>query len=122
MQEFDLITYMGSMTGYTFTREQLEGIVTNRGLGDVTSFSELTLKDRNLMLADMLFIIYTTPTSTGSVSKQHGDYSVTVGAMQITDKDNIYKLMTALYSNPEQELNQTLATYQGGVCWINEFD
>jgi hypothetical protein len=122
MEEFDIITYMANMTGFTFTREQLSHIAAERGTSSVTALSELTREQKNLMLADMLFIIFTSYSTTGSTSKSHGDYTLTVGAKTITDKDDIYKLMTALYANPDQELNQVLSSYQGGVSWIDEYD
>jgi hypothetical protein len=120
--QFDLIKYMANMTGYSFTREQLEHIALNRGTLGIEHFHDLTLRDKNLMLADMLFIIYTSPTSSGAITKQHGDYSVTIGSAQIGDKDKLYKLIDALYKNPDKELNQLLADSQGGLSWLTEYD
>jgi hypothetical protein len=113
---------MSNMTGYTFEREALEQIALNRGVSEITDFAELTTRQKNLVLADMLFIIFTSYSNSGSSTKQHGDYSVTVGAKIITDKADIYKLMTALYENPDSELGDVLSENQGGVRWINEFD
>jgi hypothetical protein len=113
---------MSNMTGYTFERGQLENIAMNRGVSNVKSFSDLTVRDRNLLLADMLFVIITSPSSTASVSKQHGDYSTTVGSVRIENQDALRKLMTALYSNPDKELNDILTSYQGGVFWVHEID
>lgn len=122
MMQFDIITYMSNMTGFTFERTALEQIAMNRGVSEINDFVELTTRQKNLILADMLFIIFTSYSNTGSTSKQHGDYSVTIGAKIITDKTDIYKLMTALYQNPDSELGEVLSSYQGGVQWINEFD
>jgi hypothetical protein len=107
------------MTGYQFTKEQLKQIAIDRGVYGISDLSELTLRARNLMLADMLFIIFTSYTNSGSTTKSHGDYSVTIGAKQITDKADIYKLMTSLYENPEQEVYQAISNLSGGCQWLD---
>jgi hypothetical protein len=70
----------------------------------------------------MLFIIITSPSSGGSITKQHGDFSVTIGASSITNISELRKLMLALYDNPDKELNELVSTSQGGVGWIQEYD
>jgi hypothetical protein len=120
---FDIYDYVANaLTGYTFTEKQIKYIVEDRGLINVTSSSEISRRDKNLVIADLLFIIYTSPSSSGQITRQHGDYSVTIGSTQITDKDDIYKLLMAIHSNPDEELSVILSSAQGGASWINEID
>jgi hypothetical protein len=120
MTEFNIITYMQSMTGYDFSdREQsLLQIAVNRGVAGATDISQLTNRDKNLMLADMLFLIYTAG-SGGTVTKSHGDFSVTVSAKTITNLEDIYRLMMNLYQNPDQELFQAMAASQNTCTWMD---
>jgi hypothetical protein len=118
----DIVTYLSNLTGYSFTKEQILSVAYNRGFDEETDITTLTLRDRNLLLADLLFIIFTSPSSSGALTKQHGDYSVTIGSTQITDKADICKLMNALYENPDKELGQILSSYTGGVYWVDEKD
>ncbi len=120
--QFDLITYMANMTGFTFERGQLENIAMNRGVQDVMFLSDLTQRDKNLLLADMLMVIITSPSKTASVTTQHGDYSTTIGSVTIDNTDELRKLMIALYQNPDAELSEIMASYNGGVSWVQEFD
>jgi hypothetical protein len=113
---------MSDMTGYTFRRGALERIARERGTINAESIDEISTRQKNLMLADMLFVVLTSPDSTSSITKQHGDYSTTIGSMKITEKDDIRELMNALYNNPDSELNQILTSYQGGVRWVQEYD
>lgn len=98
MIQFDILSYMSSLTGFTFEKSVLERIALERGVEEVSSLEELSQKDRDLLLADLLFIIYTSPTQSPSISKKHGSFSLTIGSQYISDKKNIYELMNKLYS------------------------
>jgi hypothetical protein len=119
MEDFDIITYMGNMTGFDFKRPVLEQIAVKRGVRNVSDYSELSRREENLILADLLFVIFTSPSTSGSTTKSHGDFSVTVGAATMTDKSDIYKLMMNLYQNPDQELHAAMADLQGGCQWLD---
>lgn len=98
MAKFDIIDYVANkLTGYTFTRKQLEYVVMDRGLQNVTDVTELTQRDKDLLTADCLRIIYTTPTQTSSQSDSHGDYTRSRGSQYISDKKRIYEWMLGLY-------------------------
>jgi hypothetical protein len=117
---FDIITYLANMTNFSFTRAQIEQIAMTRGISNVDNFADLKLRDRNLALADMLFLIFTSYSSTGGTTKSHNGFTLTIGASSIADKSDIYNLMTKLYKNPEQELNQVIISAKGGCNWVNE--
>lgn len=94
---FSIIRYMSSLTGFTFDEAVLERIAIERGVDKAEDFSDLTQKDRDLVLADLLFVIFTSPSETASLTKKHGQFSQTIGSQVITDKDDIYDLMMRLY-------------------------
>ena len=96
--QFDIIDYVANaLTGFTFTRKQVTYIVLARGLQDVTDLAELTQRDKDLLTADCLRIIYTTPSQTGNNSWSHGDATETQGGIGITDKRQLYQYMVGLY-------------------------
>lgn len=116
--KFDIIDYAANaLTGFTFTRKQVEYVVLSRGLQDVTDMSQLSERDKDLLTADLVRIIYTTPSQVGSTTKSHGDSTLTEGAMYISDKRQLYQWMMSLYSkwgeNPFPE------ELEGGVSWID---
>ena len=89
---------MSSLTGFVFDKPVLERIAQERGVTEVTSLEQLTQRDRDLILADLLFVIYTSPTQTSSISKKHGSFQLTIGSQYISDKRHIYELMNKLYA------------------------
>lgn len=109
---------MGSLTGYHFEKSVLERIALERGVSNVKSLEELTQKDRDLILADMLFILYTSPTQTASLTKQHGSFSQTIGSQYISDKRNIYELMNKLYAKWGDPKLDDVTDTAGGLSWI----
>lgn len=114
---FDIIAYMGSMTGYSFERSVLEAIALKRGVADVGSYGELGQRREDLLRADMLFYIYTSPTQSASESASHGDFSRSRGTQSITDKRNIYRIMMGLYRKWGED--PMGGEDPGGVCeWV----
>lgn len=118
MIQFDIIAYMGSLTGYTFDRPVLERIALERGVQDAVSLEELSQRDRDLILADMLFVLYTSPTQTASLTKQHGAFSQTIGSQYISDKRNIYELMNKLYAKWDDPKLEDISDTAGGLAWL----
>lgn len=98
MPQFDIIDYAANaLTGFTFSRKQVEYAVMSRGLSDVTDITELAQRDKDLLTADLLRIIYTTPSQSSSQSWSHGDASESEGGQYISDKKQIYQYMIGLY-------------------------
>lgn len=119
--KFDIIDYVANaLTGYTFNRKQVEYIVMGRGLSDVNDLGQLTQRDKDLLTADLLRIIYTTPSQTGSYTKSHGDYTNSEGAQTITDKAFVRDWMMGLYKKYGE--NPFPEEIEGGLSWINEYD
>lgn len=116
MAAFDIIEYMGSLVGYPVSEASLERIARERGLTEVSDWTEISRRQRNLVIADILFVLFTSPSNTGSVTKSHGDFTLTVGGVILTDKSDMYDLMMKLYNNPDNELYELLDDV-GGCEW-----
>ena len=100
--------YVGSLITYPIPSAAVDRIMEERGLNEIEDWADVTRRTRNLVIADLLFAMFTAPSNTGSKSRQHGDFSITIGGVIITDKNDIYALMMKLYQNPEQELWEAL--------------
>ena len=118
MAGFDIIRYMSSLTGYVFDDAVLERIALERNVAEVGSFSEITDKDKDLLTADLLFVLYTSPSKSASISKKHGQFSMSIGGQTITDKDGIYNLMLRLYQKWEDHKVEELESIGGGLEWM----
>lgn len=98
MIQFDIIDFVAyGLTGFTFDRKQIEYIVMARGLADVSDITELTQRDKDLLTADCLRLIYTTPSQGSSKTWSHGDATETDGGQYIADKKQLYTYMIGLY-------------------------
>lgn len=117
--QFDIITYMSTLTGFTFEKSVLERIAMERGVSGVTDYNQLEQKEKDLMLADMLLVIYTSPYQTSSLTKQHGAFTQTIGSQIITDKKGMFNLMTALYRKWNDAKLEIVNQMDGGLQWIN---
>lgn len=114
---FNVIEYLGSLIGYPVPEKAVRRIATERGLTDVTDWTDISRRDRNLVIADMLMVLFTSPSNTGSKTRQHGDFSVTIGGTIITDKNDIYSLMMKLYEKPDAEIWENMKDV--GTCqWM----
>ena len=118
MASFDIIRYMSSLTGYVFDDAALERIALERNVAGVASFSEITDKDKDLLTADLLFVLYTSPSQSASFSKKHDQFSQSVGSQTITDKDGIYDLMMRLYTKWQDPKAEELESMGGGLEWM----
>lgn len=118
MASFNIIRYMSSLTGYVFDEAVLERIALERGVSEITDFADLTQRDKDLVLADMLLVLFTSPSQTASLSKKHGQFSQTIGSQIIYDKDDLYDLMMRLYKKWGDPLAEELADMGGGLEWI----
>lgn len=109
MAEFNIINYMRGLTGYVFREDVLRRIAVERGVENATSIEDIDRRSRNLMIADMLMVLFTSPNNSGTKTKSHGDFTLTIGGQIITDKNDIYALMMRLYDNPDEELYEAIA-------------
>lgn len=119
MAGFDIVRYISSLTGFVVDKSVCERIAMERGVSDVTYFSQLEQKQKDLLLADLLYYIYyLSPNSSASISNKHGDYTQTVGSQTINDKEDIYNTMILLYRKWNDNKLETVEAMGGGLQWL----
>jgi hypothetical protein len=115
--EFDIYKYIEGLTGFVFDKTVIERIALDRGVSEVTSYDELTQRDKDLLRADLLYTAYCSPNMMANHTHQHGSYSKTVGAQTI-NRDELYQIFMGIYKKyGEDELLDGIA---GRVKWIDE--
>ena len=116
-----IINYLSGLTGFVFDKSVLNRIAEERGVALATSLSELTQKQRDLCLADELFVIYTGPKSTASSTNQHGSYTHIVGSQSMNDNKYIYNAMVKIYTTYGETAKLALIPDADGFMeWTNE--
>lgn len=101
--EFDLLQYMSGLTGFTFDKAVLVRIALERGVDQVTSFSELTKRDRDLITADLLLTAYLSPNIWASFDQSHGSYKKGIGSQTMYNKEEILDYLRGIYEEYEDE-------------------
>lgn len=115
--EFDIYKYIEGLTGFVFDKTVIERIALDRGVSEITSYDELTKRDKDLLLADLLYTAYCSPNMMASHTHQHGSYSKTVGA-QTVNRDEMYRIFMGIYRRYDEE--EILEGISGRVKWIDE--
>ena len=98
MENFNIIDYLSGLTAYIFDKSVLVTIARDRGVADIQTYEELKQKQKDLLLADLLFKVYIGANSSASYSQSNGNSKIAVGSQTINDKTSIYNTMYSLYS------------------------
>ena len=108
---FDIIDYMSGLTAFVFDKAVLANVAMERGVSNVTSFEELTLKDKDLLRADLLYTAYCSPSTWGSHTQSHGSYTKSVGSQQLTseDKERLFNLFYSIYRKYDDDKLEEIA-------------
>lgn len=117
-EDFNILEYISGLTGFSFDKAVLKRIAMERNVMEVTSLNDIDQKTRDLITADLLFVIYMSPTSTPSMTKQHGAYSFTVGSQTINSKKDIYNLLVYLYRKWDDDKLEAVEDSDGGLQWL----
>lgn len=120
MDEFNIIEYLEGLTAFVFDKAVLKRVALERGVSKITSYEDLTQKDRDLLQADLLFVIYTSPNYTASLTNQHGTYTQTIGSQRYDTKKDVYNVMIGLYEKWDDEKLGQLVSSE--TVWVNEYD
>lgn len=120
MASFDIIQYMASLTGFNFERSVLERIAFERDVRECADIKDVTPKQKDLLTADLLFMIYTSPSQSASWSKKHGQFSQSMGSQTITDKSNLYDYMLYLYKKWDDPKLEEVESLDAGLTWLSE--
>lgn len=98
------------MTGFVFDKAVLTRIALDRGVAEVTEYSVLTKRDKDLLTADLLLTAYLSPTTWASFSQSHGSYKKGVGTQSMYNKQEIYDYLYNIYREYEDEKLEELDT------------
>ena len=115
--EFDIYKYIEGLTGFVFDKTVIERIALDRGVSEITSYDELTQRDKDLLRADLLYTAYCSPNMMASHTNQHGAYTKTFGA-QTVNRDELYQIFMGIYRRYDEE--EILEGIGGRVRWIDE--
>lgn len=119
---FDILEYMSGMTGYVFDKAVLQRIALDRGVFSVTSVDELTQKDKDLLLADMLYTAYLSPSIWASYNQSHGSFKRGVGgqSMYSYDKELVKSYFKSIYKRYNDDKSNLIEdTNSGQMTFIS---
>lgn len=97
MATFDIIEYMSGLTGFVLDESNLRTIALERGVLEVTEYTQLTQRDKDLLKADILLTVVLAGNNIPSFQHQHGQFSTSTGQQNIKDKDTIINILRNLY-------------------------
>lgn len=117
-EEFDIYEYLSGLTGFSFDKAVLKRIAMRRGVTGATSIDDIDQRMEDLLTADLLFTAYVSPTSTASITKQHGAFSQTIGSQTINDKDDIYNMFISLYRKWDDDKLEEAEAVGASVQWL----
>lgn len=95
--EFDILQYMSGLTGFTFDKAVLVRIALERGVDNVTAFSQLEKRDIDLLTADLLLTAYLSPNIWSSFEQSHGSYKKGIGSQTMYNKEEILDYLRGIY-------------------------
>lgn len=117
MGTFDIIEYLSGLTGFVLDKSVLKRIAIERDVENITSYGQLDNRMRDLLLADLLFVILLSPDVMASYSLQHGQFKQSIGSQTINNRDDLYELMSSLYKKWGDEKLDTIPS-MGNLTWM----
>lgn len=121
MNTFDIIEYLSGITMFTFDKAVLKRIALDREVQDVSDYSELDEKTKELLRADLLFAAYFSPNVWASSTHSHGSYTKTIGSQTIysEDKERLYNTFVSIYKKYEDpKLEGVEALDSSNLQWL----
>lgn len=120
MEHFDIIEFISGMTSYVFDKAMLSRIAIERGVSGVTAYSSLTVKDKDLIKADLLYEAYLSPSIMASASQSHGNYTNSIGSQQTYEvhRERLYNIFTSIYKKYDDPKLDELICNEGTLQWI----
>lgn len=121
MGSYSIIDYMAGLTGYSLDRQVLQRIAVDRHIHAELCPTDLTQRQKDLLLADILFVIYMSPNSLPSRSHQHGQFSMSVGQQTLGNRQDAFDMMRRLYAKwGDDKLD--LVPDTSAIEWVEEHD
>ena len=122
MSYFDPIKFLSGLTSYIFDIDTLRNVAYTRGISDYTEYSQLTEEMRALVTADLLFVIYSSPNSTATISLKHGNFSKGIGSQTYNNKGEILSVMRKIYTKYNDEYHLSFLPDEVTTQWIDDND
>ena len=114
----EVIDYMSGLTQFTFDKDVLNRVAKDRGVENDTDTSNWDRRTKDLITADLLLAAYLSPTVWASYSSKHGNYSRSVGAQTMYNRDQIYNYLIGIYKRYDDPMLDQLG--EGGtVSFLN---
>jgi hypothetical protein len=110
MAAFDIIEYMSGLTGFVLDESSLKTIALERGVSEVTEFTQLTQRDKDLLRADILLTVVLAGDNIPSFQRQHGQFSTSTGQQTIKSKDDIIDILRNIYGKYKDEKLELVPT------------
>lgn len=117
-EQFDIYEYLSGLTGFYFDKAVLKRVAMERGVINATSINDIDKKTRDLCVADLLYAMYLSPTSTPTTTKKHGNFSQTIGSQTINSKKDIWNMCYFLYRKWDDEKLEELQSLGGELQWL----
>lgn len=120
MEQFDILEYLSGLTSYVLDKAVLKRIALERDVLNVSSISELDIKTRELLRADVLYAVYLSPNVWASVHTAHGNYAKTIGSQTIynTEKERLYNIFTNIYRKYDDEKVEDIKDFDN-LQWLD---
>lgn len=122
---FDIIDYLSGLTNFVFDKAVLNRVAIECGVREANSYVDITEEQRDRCKIALLETIVFGPYQTASISNQHGNYTLNVGAQTITSAslESIKSELNRLYKKySEDDKIEALNNTDGELKWIDERD
>jgi len=118
--EFNIIDYVKGLTAYQFDDNVYTRIIFDRSVSAVTDYNSLSVKDIDLLTADLLYVAYTAPTTLASVSQSHNGFSQTYGTQTVSERIKLYNIIYSVYNKYGDAKLEGLEESNGVIQFIDE--
>lgn len=96
MSCYGIIEYLSGLTTYVLDESLYKAVAFERQVLDKNP-RDLTERERDLLLADILQKVYLSPGNIASYQRQHGQFSTSTGQQTVNNRNLIYARMMSLY-------------------------
>lgn len=116
---FDIIKYICGITDFGISESVATDIAYKRNIINIKEYSELTEKDRDLIMADLLFSLLFKPKKTASISQSHNGFSQSIGSSEMQSLGNLLSYARSLYLKWGESVPELLEQNTGELQWLD---
>jgi len=93
----NVVDYLINITGFPVNRNQAKSILVDRAISESTLAQYLTVKERDLLRADILMLVASFPSSASGSVKKSGDFEIRSSGYSNTRVSDLIKAAMAIY-------------------------